>query len=257
MRIALFDYGVGNIHSLKKALEGGGATVFVTQDWDEALKADGLVLPGVGAFSAAVEALPADKTAIREALEAGLPCLGICLGMQILFPTSEEGPGEGIGFILGRVRRLESRIIPQMGWNEVAITGDEIFRDTENLVAYFANSYRFGEPAGVAFEEKGWRVAWSDHGGRFVAAAEQVGLRRGHAREAFDPNVLRTIRIEGIALALGLAQRLLVDMRAHLHVAVPHGAIRAGTDGVDADAERRGQLGGGERIDAAGSDAKG
>lgn len=81
MNVALFDYGVGNLHSLGKAIEGGGARVAITRDWGEALGADALVLPGVGAFSAAVEALPADRTPIREALRNGLPCLGICLGM--------------------------------------------------------------------------------------------------------------------------------------------------------------------------------
>ncbi len=141
MNVALFDYGAGNLHSLKKALQVGGAEVSVTTDWDEALTGDALVLPGVGSFGAAVSALAGQQARIREALQAGLPTLGICLGMQLLFADSEEGPGEGIGLIPGSVRILRSRTIPQMGWNEVAITGDEIFRDTENLVAYFANSY--------------------------------------------------------------------------------------------------------------------
>jgi glutamine amidotransferase len=141
MKVALFDYGAGNLHSLKKALQVGGADVSVTSDWDQALKGDALVLPGVGSFGAAVSALAGQQARIREALQAGLPTLGICLGMQLLFTDSEEGAGEGIGLIPGSVRILRSRTIPQMGWNEVAITGDEIFRDTENLVAYFANSY--------------------------------------------------------------------------------------------------------------------
>ena len=141
MRIALFDYGVGNLHSLGKALEAGGAEVLVTRDWDEALAADGLVLPGVGAFSAAVDALPADRAPIRRALEAGLPCLGICLGMQILFEASDEGPGEGIGVVAGHVRRLDARIVPQMGWNVVETGDDPLFEGIEDLTAYYANSY--------------------------------------------------------------------------------------------------------------------
>ena len=141
MNIALFDYGVGNLHSLGKALEGGGARVSVTRDWDEALTSDALVLPGVGAFSAAVEALPDNTEPIREALRGGLPCLGICLGMQILFERSDEGEGRGIGLIAGSVRRLESDIVPQMGWNDVEATDDPLFDQLDGLVAYYANSF--------------------------------------------------------------------------------------------------------------------
>lgn len=169
MKVALFDYGVGNLHSLGKALEGGGAEVVVTTEWDEALAADGLVLPGVGAFSAAVEALPENKTAIREALEAGLPCLGICLGMQILFDESEEGPGEGIGILPGRVRRVRARIVPQMGWNAVETTNDPLYEGIEGLTAYFANSY-VCEPA-----DPRWAIGWSTHDDdRFASSVRRV-----------------------------------------------------------------------------------
>lgn len=141
MNVALFDYGVGNLHSLGKALEAGGARVQVTRNWTAALEADALVLPGVGAFSAAVEALPADPAPIREALASGLPCLGICLGMQILFDESAEGEGVGIGHIAGRVRRLDADVVPQMGWNEVETVDDPIFQGIEGLTAYYANSF--------------------------------------------------------------------------------------------------------------------
>ena len=168
MRIALFDSGVGNLHSLGKALEAGGAEVLVTRDWDEALAADGLVLPGVGAFSAAVDALPADRAPIRRALEAGLPCLGICLGMQILFEASDEGPGEGIGVVAGHVRRLDARIVPQMGWNVVETGDDPLFEGIEDLTAYYANSY-VCEP-GDADDA----IGWSTHDGdRFAAAVRR------------------------------------------------------------------------------------
>lgn len=168
MRIALFDYGVGNLHSLGKALEAGGAEVMVTRDWDEALAADGLVLPGVGAFSAAVDALPADRAPIREALEAGLPCLGICLGMQILFEASDEGPGEGIGVVPGRVRRVDAEIVPQMGWNVVETGEDPLFQGIEDLTAYYANSY-VCEPA-----DPDHAIGWSTHDDdRFAAAVRR------------------------------------------------------------------------------------
>lgn len=141
MDIALFDYGVGNLHSLGKALEEGGATVHVTDDWAEALSRDALVLPGVGAFSAAVEALPDDRAPLHDAMESGLPTLGICLGMQLLFDSSEEGMGEGIGAIPGRVRRIRATIVPQMGWNVVEHTDDPIFDGIDGLTAYYANSF--------------------------------------------------------------------------------------------------------------------
>jgi imidazole glycerol-phosphate synthase subunit HisH len=173
MRIAMFDYGAGNLHSLGKALEAGGATVTVTRDWTEALALEALVLPGVGAFAAAVRSLGPEAVRVRDSLEAGLPCLGICLGMQLFFDRSDEGVGEGIGFIPGSVRRLRTEIVPQMGWNDVRIshtmvsdglvetsgsrvgrsgpgrtepqpaaTGpDPLFVGLDGLVAYYANSY--------------------------------------------------------------------------------------------------------------------
>ncbi|MFP3947401.1 MAG: imidazole glycerol phosphate synthase subunit HisH, partial [Longimicrobiales bacterium] len=119
LKTALFDYGAGNLHSLAKALERGGAEVWITRDWDEALSAEVLVLPGVGSFGAAVRALGDRGDAVREALEGGLPCLGICLGMQLFFEESEEGEGRGVGLISGRVRKMEARRVPQMGWNDV------------------------------------------------------------------------------------------------------------------------------------------
>ena len=168
MRIALFDYGVGNLHSLGKALEAGGARVQVTRDWEAALREDGLVLPGVGAFSAAVEALPTELHPIQEALRRGYPCLGICLGMQLLFDGSEEGPGTGIGVIPGRVRRLRARIVPQMGWNRVETRDDPLFGDLDDLTVYYANSF-VCEPTDPAHA-----LAWSEHeGDRFVAAARR------------------------------------------------------------------------------------
>jgi glutamine amidotransferase len=141
MNVALFDYGAGNLHSLGKAMERLGAKVHVTASWDEALSFDALVLPGVGAFGAAVEALGDQTERVRAALQAGLPCLGICLGMQLLFESSEEGEGTGIGIIPGTVRKLEARVVPQMGWNDVEANNDPIFEGTGPLVAYYANSY--------------------------------------------------------------------------------------------------------------------
>jgi glutamine amidotransferase len=168
MNVALFDYGAGNLHSLGKALEETGARVTVTTAWKEALAKDALVLPGVGAFGPAAAALPKDKAQVRDALEAGLPCLGICLGMQLLFEDSEEATGEGIGLLPGKVRLLDARIVPQMGWNDVDTTADPIFDGVADLVAYFANSY-VCVPANPADA-----IAWSDYDGIRSAA----GARR-------------------------------------------------------------------------------
>lgn len=117
--IVVFDYGVGNLHSLAKALEARGAAVRIQSDPGGVLDGDALVLPGVGAFGAAAAGLDPAIPTIRAALAEGFPCLGICLGMQLLFEASDEGAGTGIGAIPGRVRRIEAERVPHMGWNAV------------------------------------------------------------------------------------------------------------------------------------------
>ena len=168
MRIALYDYGAGNLHSLGKALEGAGAEVVVTADWPEALHMEALVLPGVGAFGAAARALPHDRTGLRRALEDGLPCLGICLGMQLFFETSEESLGDGIGLVPGTVELLDAPIVPQMGWNDVEVTDDPLFEGVDSLVAYYANSYV------CVPDESAHAIAWSEYDGRRFAAGVRV-----------------------------------------------------------------------------------
>ncbi len=211
MRIALFDYGAGNLHSLKKALEAGGAHVTVTGEWDRALELDALVLPGVGSFGAAVRSLEREEARVREALDRGLPCLGICLGMQLFFDSSEEGGGRGIGIVPGRVRRLEARVIPQMGWNDVEPGGlgggvgpgeprgptdpdspgtDPLFRGVGRMVAYFANSYV------CAPEDPGTIIATSEYQGDPFPAAVRKGRCWGvqfHPEKSSSPG-LRLIR---------------------------------------------------------------
>lgn len=133
MRVTLIDYGAGNLHSLAKAVSVAGGDVVIEENPRRALDTDVLVLPGVGAFTAAAAHLAADRDALRDAISSGLPTLGICLGMQLLFESSEEGPGAGLGVIAGTVTRIRARRVPHMGWNDV--TGSEI------ETAYFANSY--------------------------------------------------------------------------------------------------------------------
>ena len=141
MRAAILDYGAGNLYSLSRAVKSSGAEVLVTSDVDEALTCDALLLPGVGAFGSASEFLSPRRDKIRAALDGGLPCLGICLGMQLLFDSSEEGNGRGLGAIPGAVRKLRSERVPQMGWNDLEDVRDSALRSANLSSAYFANSY--------------------------------------------------------------------------------------------------------------------
>lgn len=125
------------MHSLVKALDvGEEVEIRLQTDPIVAVETDALVLPGVGAFSNAASRLADGATVMRDAIAGGLPTLCICLGMQLLFDESEEGPGAGLGVIPGRVRRLRATRVPQIGWNEVESL-DEALPD----VAYFANSF--------------------------------------------------------------------------------------------------------------------
>ncbi len=169
--ITIFDYGAGNIHSLSKALDvGGRVEIRLESDPVKALRTDALVLPGVGAFTNAANRLAAGAVAMRDAMLGGLPTLCICLGMQLLFDTSEEGPGRGLGVLSGNVRKLKARHVPQIGWNEV-----ESFDDALPGVAYFANSY-VCDP-----EDDDCVVAYSTHErDRFVSAvsvANTIGVQ--------------------------------------------------------------------------------
>ncbi len=169
MRFALFDYGAGNLHSLHKAFESAGVSVAITDDWNEALALDALVLPGVGAFGPAARALGSERYRVRAALDGGLPCLGICLGMQLLLDGSDEAGGAGIGRIGGRVTKLDHPVVPHMGWNDVQTTDDPLFRGVDGLVTYYANSY-VCEPT---HEEH--VIGVTSYGGATFAAAVRSG----------------------------------------------------------------------------------
>ena len=124
-RVAVLDYGMGNLRSVEKALERVGGSVSVTREHEEVRAADGVVLPGVGAFPKAMEAVRelALDDLLRERVEAGVPVLGICLGMQLLFERSSElGGAAGIGLLEGEVGELPAGglKLPQIGWNPVA-----------------------------------------------------------------------------------------------------------------------------------------
>lgn len=169
MRVTIFDYGAGNLHSLAKALEAPGVDVRSDTSPVRALDTDLLVLPGVGAFGLAAERLATGRDAMRSALERGLPCLGICLGMQLLFDESEEGAGAGLGLIPGRVERIQAMRIPHIGWNNVEERSDPLFDQVPLELAYYANSYVCRPDNREAV------VAWSQHEGDRFAAAVRVG----------------------------------------------------------------------------------
>lgn len=172
MIVALIDYGVGNLHSLAKAIEAGGAEARIESDPARALQADAIVLPGVGAFGAAAARLAPALSDLRAALADGKPCLGICLGMQLLFEESEEGGGAGIGALRGKVTRLRGRRVPHMGWNMVENGPDPIFAGLDSMVAYYANSY-------IAEPDPDDVIAWTDYQDVRFAAAVRHGRTWG------------------------------------------------------------------------------
>lgn len=186
MRIGVFDYGAGNLHSLVKALTGADRLVAVESDPRAAIAADVLVLPGVGAFAPAAERLAPARDAMRDAIRAGLPTLGICLGMQLMFDGSDEGRGEGLGLVPGRVTRLRAERLPQIGWNALDDSRDPLLSASGLDIAYYANSFacRPTDPSVV--------TAWSTHGtDRFAAAvrvANCVGVQF-HPEKSSTPGV--------------------------------------------------------------------
>ena len=173
--VALLDYGVGNLHSAAKALDRAGADVRVVPTVAEAAGAAGLVVPGVGAYGACLRGLASagGPAAVAGWLEGGRPLLGICVGMQLLFEASEEGPvGDGVGVVPGKIRRLTGPVkIPHIGWDEVTVRpGSRLFAGLgDGTRFYFVHSYA-PEPDGDAV------AAVCDYGGRFAAAVEHGNL---------------------------------------------------------------------------------
>jgi glutamine amidotransferase len=128
-RVAVLDYGIGNLRSAQKALEHVGADAVLTDDPQVAASADAVVLPGVGAFGACMDALRSSglEPAVRAAVASGRPFIGICVGMQMLFDSSDEDPGAtGLGIIPGRVRFIPEGVTrPQMQWNRLNVTSED------------------------------------------------------------------------------------------------------------------------------------
>ena len=186
MRITLFDYGAGNLHSLAKALRGEKCEVRAETHPRAAVDTDLLVLPGVGAFEPAARALDGGREFMRDAIQSGLPCLGICLGMQLLFDASDEGDGAGLGVFPGRVTKLRTNRTPQIGWNSIDDATDPLFSGARLETAYYANSFacRPAETSAV--------TAWSTHEGDCFPAAIRSGKTLGvqfHPEKSSAPGV--------------------------------------------------------------------
>jgi imidazole glycerol-phosphate synthase subunit HisH len=171
--IAVLDYGMGNLHSVLRALQRVGGDAAVTADPAAVADADALVVPGVGAFGACMASLREGgfDTLIRDTVGAGRPVFGVCLGLQVLFDGSDEDPDAGVGALPGRVVRLPDTVkVPHMGWNEVVFTADHPYTrhlaDGERF--YFVHSY--------AAEVSDATIGVTDYGRPFSAAVARGSL---------------------------------------------------------------------------------
>jgi imidazole glycerol-phosphate synthase subunit HisH len=193
----LLDYGSGNVHSAAKALERAGAEVQVTSDRAAAMEADGLVVPGVGAFRAVMEQLRAVRgdEIVDRRLAGGRAVLGICVGMQVMFERGvERGEDtEGLGEWPGVVTELRAPVLPHMGWNTVEPDeGSVLFRGIEHERFYFVHSFAAQEwllDAMPPFPTP--KLTWADHGGRFLAAVENgpLSTTQFHPEKSSDAGI--------------------------------------------------------------------
>jgi glutamine amidotransferase len=186
--VAILDYGSGNLRSAQRALMRTGADVTLTSDADVAMAADGLVVPGVGAFDACMTGLRAVRgdRIIGKRLAGGRPVLGICVGMQILFERGVEFgvQTEGCGEWPGEVNRLDAPVLPHMGWNTVAAPKDSVLFAGmgDETRFYFVHSYaaqkwELADDTGSGNELIApAKLTWAEHGSRFLAAVENGPL---------------------------------------------------------------------------------
>jgi glutamine amidotransferase len=183
--IAILDYGSGNLRSAQRAFETSGRDVVITSDYDIALNADGLVVPGVGAFAACMQGLTGIRgdELVRERVARKRPTLGICVGMQILFAHGVEyGDHEGVGIWNATVEKLDAPILPHMGWNTVTTgTGSSLFKGVEDQSFYFVHSYAVKKKVGAI-------ATMSHHGQDFLAAVEDgvIAATQFHPEKSGD-----------------------------------------------------------------------
>ena len=181
-RIQVLDYGFGNVRSMVHALSQLGVDAQISADPDLAMKADGLVIPGVGAYGACMAGLRAvgGDRIILDRLAQGLPVLGVCIGLQIMFQFGDEGRSEpGLGLIPGRVTRLDADVVPHMGWDHVqAPQGTRLLAGVQDQRFYFVHSYaamavQGDDRAGVAQPDLSLRVsALNEHSDRQPGSTE-------------------------------------------------------------------------------------
>ena len=181
-RVVVLDYGSGNVHSAVKALAKAGAEVELTRDARAVAEADGLLVPGVGAFDAVMRQLREVRgdELIDRRLAGGRPVLGICVGEQVMFERGVERgiETEGLGQWPGTVRKLEADVLPHMGWNTVeAPENSVLFRGIAEERFYFVHSYAATEWT-IEGRTEATRplVTWAEHGERFIAAVENGPL---------------------------------------------------------------------------------
>ena len=179
--VVILDYGSGNLRSAQRALARAGADVSVTTDRQQCLEADGLVIPGVGAFGACMRGL-LDVDAgelVGRRLADDRAVLGVCVGMQVLFSKSDESPNvRGLALWPGAVSRLQAPVLPHMGWNTVRCAADStLLRGVEHERFYFVHSYAVTQwQMEVQPPRPPVRLAWSWHGEGFLAAVENGPL---------------------------------------------------------------------------------
>jgi len=171
MRIEIFNYGAGNLFSIQAAFNKEGAKTSLTKDGKGLKEADAIVLPGVGSFNQAAKVLPMRR--IRDAVDSGKPLLGVCLGLQLFFSRSEEGPGKGLSLFPGEVRKFRSSgvKVPQIGWNTLSVKrSSELTEGLGNEEwVYYVNSYY---PA-----TKGkWVAATTEYGVEFPALVSEKNV---------------------------------------------------------------------------------
>jgi glutamine amidotransferase len=193
--IAVIDYGMGNLRSVQKALEHVGAEVEITRDHEHIRGASSLVLPGVGAFPKAMQAIREHglDEVIGERVDAGVPVLGICLGMQLLFERSTEmGGADGLGLLPGEVRELDAPglKIPQIGWNAVTWRRESPLLDGLSDPAAFYHVHSFAPAA-----SNGVVLGTADYGSQFVSAVQGDGVYGVQFHpEKSGPDGLRLLR---------------------------------------------------------------
>ena len=171
--IAILDYGSGNLRSAQRAFETSGREVSITSDYDIALNADGLVVPGVGAFAACMKGLTDIRgdQLVRERIALKRPTLGICVGMQILFAHGvEHGDHSGVGVWDATVEKLDAPILPHMGWNTVLTdSASSLFKGIERESFYFVHSFAVKKKVGEV-------STMAHHGEDFLAAVEDGAI---------------------------------------------------------------------------------